>query len=259
MTSRTKSAGAWLCLLSLSPLLAGCGASGGGYSSPEAVAVAAKAAIDKKDMGAFYDCLTEESQQVMVGAMVMAGSMMQMMSAMAAIGGPEAMAEAKKEVGDVPAVMEKHGLTEESLKGANSDPTKEKMQAMAGLAEAVKDKRSFVYDMFSALDKLKAGGPELSQNFSGELSDLKIDGDKATATLMTPRGEEELDFHKTAAGWRLHIDLEKMRANAGPTMQSSGGPTINLSGEDGAPAADPFGPPAIEEDAEAEVEVDIEK
>jgi hypothetical protein len=58
--------------------------------------------------------------------------------------------------------------------------------------------------------------------------------------------------------------MEKMgpRSAEAPPMgdaMPNGGPTINLSGEDGAPAADPFGPPVIEEDAEAEVEVDNEK
>ena len=205
MTSRTKSAGAWLCLLSLSPLLAGCGAPGGGYASPEAVATAAKAAIDKKDMGAFYDCLTEESQNTLAGTAVLVGSMMK--SGMVAMGGPEAQAE----TAEVAAIMEKHGVTEESLKDANPNPAMMgDSQAIGALANVVKDKRGFVHDVFTVLDKMKQGGPDLSQQFTGELKDLKIDGDKATAKLITQRGEEELDFRKSAAGWKLHIDMEKM-------------------------------------------------
>jgi len=216
MTSRTKSAGAWLCLLSLSPMFAGCDIAGGGYASPEAVASAAKAAIDKKDMGAFYDCLTEESQNTLAGTAVLVGSMMKMMSGMAAMGGPEAQAEAEKETAEVTAIMEKHGVTEESLKDANPNPAMMgDAEAIGKLAGVVKDKRAFVHDVFTALDKMKKGGPDLSQQFTGELKDLKIDGDRATAKLTTARGEEELDFRKTAAGWRLHIDMEKMGRGAG--------------------------------------------
>jgi hypothetical protein len=251
MTSRTKVAGAWLCLVSLSPLLAGCGASGGGYASPEAVASAAKAAIDKKDMGAFYDCLTEESQNTLAGTAVLVGSMMKMMSGMAAMGGPEAQAEAEKEVGEMTAIMEKHGVTEESLKDANPNPAMMgDSQAIGALANVVKDKRAFVHDVFTALDKMKKGGPNLSQQFTGELKDLKIDGDRATAKLTTQRGEEELDFRKTAAGWKLHIDMEKMgRGTAGPA-----------SAEDATeiPAADPFAPSAVDNDAEIEVDSEVE-
>ncbi|MBA3485381.1 MAG: hypothetical protein H0T51_26600 [Pirellulales bacterium] len=252
MTSRTRSAGAWLCLLSLSPLLGGCGASSGGYDSPEAVAAAAKAAIDKKDMGAFYDCLTEESQNTLTGSAVLVGSMMKLRASMAAMDGPEAQADAEKETAEVTTIMEKHGVTEESLKDANPNPAMMgDSQAIGALANVVKDKRAFVHEVFTALDKMKQGGPDLSQQFTGELKDLKVDGDKATAKLTTQRGEEELDFRKTAAGWKLHIDMEKM----GP--RSTGAPPMVDATE--IPAADPFAPPATEEDAELEVDSESEK
>jgi hypothetical protein len=234
MTSRKRFAGAWLCLVSLTPLLAGCGASGGGYASPEAVAGAAKAAIDKKDFGAFYDCLTEESQDMLAGSAVMVGSMMKMMSGMAAMGGPEAQAEAQKETGPVIAVLEKHGVTEEALKNANANPaTMGDPQAVASLANVVKDKRGFVNDVFTELEKQKKGGPDLSEQFSGELKDLTIDGDRATAKLMTPRGEEELDFRKTADGWKLHIDMQKVgRGAAGPPSEAEApAPETDAGGE----------------------------
>ena len=253
MTSRSTSAGAWLCFVSLLPLLAGCGAASGGHASPEAVAAAAKAAIDKKDMGAFYDCLTEESQNVLAGTAVMVGSMMKVMSGMAAMGGPEAKAEAEQEVGEVTAVMEKHGVTEESLKGADPNPAMMgDTQAISGLADVVKDKRAFVDDMFTALDKMKQGGPDLSEDFNGELKDLEIDGDTATAKLTTRRGDQELDFRKTAAGWKLHIDMQKMRGPAGPPMPPGDGPTLEIDGAAAPPAADPSGPPQGEDASEDE-------
>lgn len=250
MIHRKQYAGAWLCLFSLSPLVMGCGGSGGGHASPEAVAAAAKSAIDKKDMGAFYDCLTEESQNVLAGTAVMVGSMMKMMTGMAAMGGAEAKAEADKEVGEVAAVLEKHGVTEESLKGADPNPAMMgDSQAIGALADVVKDKRSFVDDMFTALNKMDKGGPDLSQQFSGELKDLKFDGDKATAMLTTARGEQELDFHKTAAGWKLHIDMQKMR---GPAGAPDDGAMLDVEGGSVPPAADPFGTPPPGDDGENE-------
>lgn len=217
MTSCSTTARAWICLVGLAPQLLGCGGSGGGggHASPESVAAAAKKAIDEKDMGAFYDCLTVESQNVLAGTAVMVGSMMKLMAGMGALGGPEVQAEAQQDAAEMTAILEKHGVTEESLKGASPNPAMMgDPQAISGLADAVQDKRALVHDVFTLLDKLREGDSDMGSQFTGELKDLKIDGDRATAKLMTPRGEEELDFHKTADGWKLHIDMGKIGRGA---------------------------------------------
>jgi hypothetical protein len=215
MTTQVRATGACICVLSLLPTLAGCGV---GYSSPEAVASAAKMAIDNKDMAAFYDCLTEESQDTLAGTAVMVGAMMKMMSGMAAMGGAEAAAKAEQATTEVAAVMDKHGVTEDDLKNAGANPMMmTDSKAIASLAGVVTDKRAFVDDMFTVFNKASNGGPDLGEKFTGELKDLKITGDRATAKLATARGDQELDFHNTATGWKLHIDMEKMAANAGPS------------------------------------------
>lgn len=223
MNVPAKNLGAWLGVVALTAQLAGCGAAGGGggHASPEAVAAAAKSAIDKKDMGAFYDCLTVESQNVLAGTAVMVGSMMKLMAGMGALGGPEAQA-AQQETAEMAAVLEKHGLTDETLKNVGPNPAMMNDPAAIGaLADAVKDKRALVHDVFTVLDKMREGDSDLGSQFTGELKDLKIEGDRATAKLLTPRGEEELDFHKTADGWRLHIDLNKINRGASPTAPPS--------------------------------------
>jgi hypothetical protein len=77
----------------------------------------------------------------------------------------------------------------------------------------VADKRAFVAEVYTAMNDSGKGG-DLAGKLNGELKNLKIDGDKATATLVTADGEEELDFRKTAEGWKMHIDIAKLSAKA---------------------------------------------
>lgn len=210
MTARTRWTAAWICLLSLSPAcLTGCGGPVQGSESPEACCLKIKEAIEKKDMGGFYDCLTDESQDVMVSSMVMVKSMVAMMSAM---GGPEAA----KEFAPIDAVMEKHGVTNEAIAevAPNQMTWMEDRASVGKVANIVADKRGFVAEVYAAMDKAGKGG-DLSSKLNGELKDVKIDGDQATAKLVTAEGEEELDFRKTATGWKMHIDMAKLAAKSG--------------------------------------------
>lgn len=228
MTNRFQYAGAWIFLASLLPTcLSGCG-SAQGFDSPEECCLEIKTSIEKKDMGGFYDCLTEESQDVVAGSMVM----MKMMSGMAAaMGGPEAA----KDFAEIDAALEKHGVTKEAFEKAAPDRQQLKdPDAVKDLAVVVKDKRAFVVDMFAAMEK-SGKVANLRDKLNGELKDLKIEGDKATATLETPQGDEELDFRKTANGWKLHIDLQKLAAKAGPA------PNAGFSEEPQAPPLPPTG------------------
>jgi hypothetical protein len=211
MNARTRWTAAWICLLSLSPAcLTGCGGPAQGSESPEACCLKIKKSIENKDMGGFYDCLTDESQDVLVGSMIMMKSMMAMASAM---GGPEAA----QKFAPIDDVMEKHGVTVEAIKAAapNALTMAEDPASVAEIADIVADKRAFVAEVYAAMDKAGQGG-DLAGKLNGELKDLKIEGDKATANLVTADGEEELDFRKTATGWKMHIDLAKLAAKAGP-------------------------------------------
>ena len=225
MKRSSRRAGVVLCIISISTPL-GCGGSGQGFATPEACYQAVKKAVEAKDWGGFYDCLTPESQEIVAGSMVLMGSMMKMMSGMAALGGPEAAAKAEKETADLTAVLEKHGVTDTALEGFTPDPaTMQQPEAIKKLADVVKDKRGFVVDMFAAMEKTATGGPNFDKKLAGELKDVKIDGDKATAKVAGAEGEQELDFLKTADGWKLHIDLNKIKSDAGP------GPAIGPEAE----------------------------
>jgi hypothetical protein len=223
------------------------GCSGGaGYETPEASFAAMKEAAKKKDFAAIYDCLSAETQDMMAGGLVMMGSMMKMMSGMAAMGGPEAAAEAEKSLGALTAVLEKHGVTEEALEKVQPDPqAMGDPSAIGKLASVVKDKRAFVADVMNVMQQSDQGGQfndKFEENVSGELKEVKIDGNNATATLVTASGEEPIEFRKEDSGWKVHLPMDRMGSggDAGPPPGFEGGPPPGFgAGEFGADAEVP--------------------
>jgi hypothetical protein len=215
MPARFRLIAALLALAALLPTTLGCGgsASGGDFSTPEACFASMQTAGKNKNIAGMINCLTVESQEVLCGGMVLMGNMMKMFGGMAATGGDQG-AEMKQQAEAIAAVLEKHGVTEDALKDAA--PTAE-MASDAGairkLAGVVSDKPQFIADMFAVMEKSSQGGnfsEEFESQIAGTLKDVKVEGDSATGTIVTTKGEEPIAFRKTAEGWKLHIELPAM-------------------------------------------------
>ncbi len=177
---------------------------GGKYDSPEACFRTMQVAAHNKDWPAVCDCLTVDSQEELAGMLVMAGSMMKMQSDSAPV------AEA----------LEKHGVTDEAIQqqGASlfamSNPG-----ALRGLAKLVKDKAAFIADMIVAMQKLRSAAQfsaQFESQIAGELSDVKVAGDHATAFVVSTSGQAPVEFRKTPEGWKRHINLGTMGLGAAP-------------------------------------------
>ena len=77
----------------------------------KSAAYAAKAALDNNDIGAMYDCLTVETQDVLAGSIVHACQCVKMFGrGMAAMQGAKAAASIEKTLGEPNSVLEKHGV-----------------------------------------------------------------------------------------------------------------------------------------------------
>lgn len=221
MLVRSPSTGYLACLLALLPAVVGCG--GSAFSTPEACFQSMQRAGHNKDVAGMMQCVTDESQAILSGGLVMMGSAMKMMGGFAAMGGEQAegqAAELKKLAEEVDGVLTKHGVTEEALESAapslQSTPDS---TAIRKLSDAIGDKPRFIADMFAVLQKSQQGSEfskEFEDQIAGSLKDVKIEGDSATATIVTASGESPVEFRKTAAGWKLHIDLPTMGPGAAP-------------------------------------------
>lgn len=190
----------------------------GGYETPEACFAGAKEAVKNKDPLAFCRCITPESQDSLAGAMVVMGGMMKMMSGMASMGGPEAVEKANEQFGPINAVLEKHGVDEDVLKKAaqlvqqTPDP-----KALQSAADAVSNKPVFIAEMIGAMEGLSQGpsfAEKMSEEYAGDLKDLKIEGDTATAKTGGTAGGQEIEFRKIDQGWLIHIDPTKLSGGA---------------------------------------------
>jgi hypothetical protein len=220
MLVRSPSAGFLACVLALLPAVLGCG---GAFSTPEACFQSMQRAGHNKDVAGMMQCLTDESQGILSGGLVLMGSAMKMASGFAALGGEQAAGQAadmEQLADEVDGVLAKHGVTEESLEGAAPTlQTATDSSAIRKLSDAISDKPRFIADMFAVLQKSQQGSEfskEFEDQIAGTLKDVKIEGDSATATIVTANGEAPVEFRKTAVGWKLHIDLPGMGPGAAP-------------------------------------------
>jgi hypothetical protein len=194
-------------------LLTGCSNSGGsgGGATPEETFKSAQAAAEKNDYKAFMSTMTPESQETYAGMIAFGGAMVQ---AFAGLGGPEGAEDAKK----VKEVLDKHGLTEETLKKA--DPTAaDPIAGMKSLVEPVKDKPAFVADMMAALKSSKDFKDKSPLQKGTTLKDVKIDGDSAKGTIETEvEGKKEsspIGFKKIDGKWLIDL-TETIKSSMGP-------------------------------------------
>lgn len=204
-------------VLALALLSASVGCSGGSFESPEACFQSIRVAAHNKDMQGIVNCLTDESQEALAGMLVMAGGMVSRMpSGMAPLAGAAGSDEAKQAATTIKGVLKKHGVSDEELETRTANPLL--LASAAGIRELsslVSDKQAFIADMYAALQTMGQGaqfGAQFEEQIAGELKDVKVDGDQATAKVVTASGEEPLMFRKTPTGWKLHIDL----SNVGP-------------------------------------------
>jgi hypothetical protein len=183
------------------------------YDSPQAVFDAASAANAKEDWPAVMNCLTDESQDKLTFAMAAIASFMKGFAGLDKDHGKEV----SQAIDDA---MKKHGLTEEhqqklskgmfDTKGGSQD-----IQSIRQAIAPIKDKPGFVGDIMAAMKKFgNKQGDQQPQQFAGTLKDVKIDGDKATGTVVrTVAGKEisqPMEFRKVGGGWKIEISDKPM-------------------------------------------------
>jgi hypothetical protein len=223
--------GNWLAIVATGALVVGCagtGTSPQAFNTPEECFQFAQKAASEKNYTAAVDCMTVDTQETLAGVMVAGGTMMKAVSGMAAAfgGGGEDAEKIKKDLEKIDAVLAKHGVTEKTLEEAGKtpglegafgdftnsgqapDPTKA-MEGIRAMAKPIKDHRAFIADMITTFDAIgdNAGGENPVHGLIGELKNVQINGDLATATIKTSAGQENpISFKKTARGWRIQLD-----------------------------------------------------
>jgi len=161
-------------------LLVGCG---GSNSSPEAVFGAAKKAAETKDWKGFYGCCDPENALQMLAGMVMAAGFSVMQDK-----------EGEKELKEL---LRRHGLESDK-------PSAMKGDSKPDLA-TVKDPAACFGDLMAFCEKKsKSADMNTMMRLQGDLTDVKIDGDKATGTVALKNGPKTpIAFVRLNGSWYL--------------------------------------------------------
>jgi hypothetical protein len=199
-------------LLAISSLPAIVAATENGGDSPEQVFERMRAAVisnDRKEMAA---CLSPQGRAEMSGMMVMVASMVAAFSQMGAEMSGE-MAEAVGATEQAPpptediaanleALLARHGLDEAAL-GPPGTPMENPPKELES-PELLADLMTFVDELPS--DDEDDAGPGSPEGFSvpeGDLENLKVKGDQATAKI----GDEPAKFVRVDGRWYIDPDL----------------------------------------------------
>ncbi|NQU26609.1 MAG: hypothetical protein HQ567_35440 [Candidatus Nealsonbacteria bacterium] len=192
-------------LLSLGLLVCfsvGCGSSP--YATPEATFETAKKAMTDKDYKTFCGCLTPECRDDQAAGLVLAGSLAPLTAQL------EGTEEAKADAAKATAVIEKHGLTQEStakiLRDLATNP-EDRKKGLQKLVEPIKDRDAFIAEFFSVTVDTAGSSEEKVIVDDAKLTDLKTDGDTTTATCVETREGSEtkkaIAFKKIDGQWKI--------------------------------------------------------
>jgi hypothetical protein len=191
--------------------LAAGGCNGGGGAglagaTPQETFDAMKAAAVKKDWSGMISCMTPQTQEMMLGGMAM---MVEFMGAIP--GGGDKMKGASD-------ILTRHGakLDTSGLIGSPDATKPNPQEALKKLVGDVKDKPACLAEVMAWLekngdDKMKSG-MNSDQMANSTLSDVKVEGDKATAKITSKKdGKEEshdVHFQKIDGKWYADMSAE---------------------------------------------------
>ncbi|MEZ5333208.1 MAG: hypothetical protein R2991_14460 [Thermoanaerobaculia bacterium] len=221
---RSRGAAAVLAAGALFQPVVGSAEETGGAETPEAVYARVVAAAESEDVGEIFACLApEERAETTMMMVAMTGFMVGMAGMAADMGGEmgdafaegaaaetaESMAAQKAAAAAEAAalserwegILDRHGLKDTMTDVSLDDTKTDAVAALAGV-----DQTALINDLMAFLDDIgEENGSDVDPNPLtapvGELEDLVVDGDRATARV----GEEEVRFVRVDGRWYLSM------------------------------------------------------
>jgi histone H3/H4 len=196
------------------------------YKTPQEVFDAAEKAWAKSDWKAYFACYTPRLQRELAagGAEQICQGRAQLLAK-----DDEKSKKSLKEGKPILDVLDKHGLTARAFDKIAKDAGKDEEKARKALLALVKDHAAFLADLAEAVTKLTGKSRVEDEK---KLTDVKIDGDKATGAVTTTttiqaKGEEDrkfvnkstMAFAKVNGGWLID-DYDKPKKDKGPPYKT---------------------------------------
>jgi hypothetical protein len=181
------------------------------YKTPQECFDAGSAAFARGDHKTWVGCLAPASQKEL--AVELAVEYAATRASLADLKDREQAATIAKAYRPLFDVLDRHGLTAKATKDVKKGKDqKERQKVGKAVLALIKDPEAFLVDFYEAMEKLENLSKE-KDNATEKLTDVKIDGDRATATLVrTVKGrdkekdvvdKEPVEFVKVAGGWRM--------------------------------------------------------
>ncbi len=192
-------------------------AAGAAYDSPQAVFEASQAAQKKEDFKTLVGCFSPEAQKE-----IATGLAFQALNQQAAARSDEKLRTQFKPILDV---LNKHGLTDEAAKKVPLRPANqaEAEKAQRELQGLIKGPADLAADLMAAYAKTEPFNRKPPEGPVPQLTDVKIDGDKAKGTTVVKVGDRELrlpaEFVKVGGSWKLAPQPQQA-----PPPRPAGGP-----------------------------------
>lgn len=187
---------------------------GQGFETPEAAFTAFRDALQNDDWATAAGYMTDESQAAFAGVLIFGAGI-------AAAFDPE---HAK----DLEALMEKHGLSEESTSEPppGVDPS-DPLGMMRALSAPIKDKAAFIGELTAWLDK-NADSSDTPDFGAAELTDVTVEGETARGTVTGGEGPDSIEFRRINGRWFVHLPDEEFQMAGGPDTTMEFGPSGGL-------------------------------
>ena len=181
----------------------------------------ANGAVLKGDYATYVDCMTPQSQDVLAGKLMMSAVKMKeevesTIGPMLGMSMPElpevekAMKEQQAILGKIDTILKKYGIDPAKV---NTDLASDNAEC-AKAGAAVNDKTAFVVDVLDYFKSLSGGGVPNSM-IAGDLTQLEVVGDHATAVILNRSGGmsyiEPIEFSKIDDQWKIELPLDKVQ------------------------------------------------
>jgi hypothetical protein len=183
------------------------------YRTPQEVFEAAKKAARHEDWKGVCATLTDDSRDLLAGALVMTPLRFKARAKLAGPKEKDILAKLKP----LDDVLARHGLSETVLNNilaaqSDTDPKDAIKLSVKRLLAPIRDRCAFIADMFNALKKVDESKARRGPiNADAVLQDVKIKEDKAAGVIVTKAGGKEqrapIEFLRVAGSWKLELPL----------------------------------------------------
>ena len=161
------------------------------FDTPEAVYVAMVEATKNKDYKTMAELSTPDTQALMAGGMIFGAGFMTI--------------EDENKEKELKELLGRHGIDMDDEAEPPADMSPE--EAMKAMVEPVEDLPTFIDEIMTWMDK---NSDDDSGGFAelGELGEVTVDGDSASAGGETDQGPQPIEFRKLDGSWRVHLPMD---------------------------------------------------